>query len=61
MAEQAGKSLLIISHRFSTVRRADHIIVLENGKIKEQGSHAELMATPSLYAEMFEKQAEGYR
>lgn len=59
---QAEKSIIIISHRFSTVRRADRIVVLEKGKILEQGSHAELMKrSAGLYREMFEKQAEGYR
>jgi ATP-binding cassette subfamily B protein len=59
---QAQKSTIIISHRFSTVRRADRIIVLEKGKIVEEGSHAELMKHENgLYKEMFEKQAEGYR
>jgi len=59
---QAQKSTIIISHRFSTVRRADRIIVLEKGKIVEEGSHTELMKhTSGLYKEMFEKQAEGYR
>ena len=59
---QSEKSTIIISHRFSTVRRADRIIVLEKGSIVEEGSHTELMKhTDGLYREMFEKQAEGYR
>ncbi len=59
---QAEKSAIIISHRFSTVRRADRIIVLDKGKILEEGSHTELMKhKDGLYREMFEKQAEGYR
>lgn len=59
---QAKKTAIIISHRFSTVRRADRIIVLEKGQILEEGSHAELMKNKNgLYREMFEKQAEGYR
>lgn len=59
---QAEKSAIIISHRFSTVRRADRIVVLEKGKILEEGSHAQLMKhKEGLYREMFEKQAEGYR
>jgi ATP-binding cassette subfamily B protein len=57
----AGKMAVIISHRFSTVRMADRIIVLLNGKVVEEGSHAELLARPGLYAELFSLQAEGYR
>jgi ATP-binding cassette subfamily B protein len=55
------KSALIVSHRFSTVRRASRIIVLEHGEIIEQGSHRELMKKNGLYHELFTKQAEGYR
>ena len=57
----AGKSAVLISHRFSTVRMADHILVLEHGKILEQGSHEELLAKGARYAELFELQAAGYR
>jgi len=57
----AGKSAVLISHRFSTVRMADLILVLENGKILEQGSHEELLAKGTRYAELFELQAAGYR
>jgi len=57
----AGKSAVLISHRFSTVRMADHILVLEHGKILEQGSHEQLLAKGSRYAELFELQAAGYR
>jgi ATP-binding cassette subfamily B protein len=56
-----GKMALLISHRFSTVRMADRIVVLENGNIAEQGSHAQLMALSARYAEMFELQAASYR
>ena len=56
-----GKTSIIISHRFSTVRMADRILVLENGKILELGSHEELMARPKLYAELFDLQAQGYK
>lgn len=55
------KTALIVSHRFSTVRRADRIVVLDKGTILEQGSHKELMARNGLYHELFSKQAEGYR
>ncbi len=57
----ADKTSLIISHRFSTVRRANKIIVLESGKITESGSHEELIAIDGTYKDMFDKQAEGYR
>ncbi|KKB79335.1 ABC transporter ATP-binding protein [Devosia limi DSM 17137] len=56
-----GKTAVIISHRFSTVRMADRIIVLDGGKIIEAGSHAELLALHGHYAELFELQAAGYR
>jgi ATP-binding cassette subfamily B protein len=56
-----GRMAVIISHRFSTVRMADRIIVLENGTVVEEGSHAELVAKGGLYAELFALQAEGYR
>jgi ATP-binding cassette, subfamily B, bacterial len=55
------KTALIVSHRFSTVRRADRIVVLDAGKILEQGNHAELIKQKGLYHELFTKQAEGYR
>jgi ATP-binding cassette subfamily B protein len=57
----AGKSAVLISHRFSTVRMADLILVLEHGKILEQGSHGELLSKGTRYAELFELQAAGYR
>ena len=57
----AGKMALFISHRFSTVRSADRIIVLENGKIAEEGSHDQLARLGGRYAEMFEMQASSYR
>jgi ATP-binding cassette subfamily B protein len=57
----AGKMALFISHRFSTVRMADRIMVLENGRIAEQGSHQQLVALDGRYAAMFEMQAASYR
>ena len=56
-----GKMTLLISHRFSTVRMADRIVVLENGKIVEEGKHDRLVAMGGRYAEMFEMQASSYR
>lgn len=56
-----GKIALLISHRFSTVRMADRIAVLENGQLTELGSHAELLARNGTYARLFLMQAEGYR
>jgi ABC-type multidrug transport system fused ATPase/permease subunit len=52
---------ILISHRFSTVRMADHIVVLAEGRVAEAGSHAELMAREGLYARLFSLQAAGYR
>ena len=57
----ANRISIIISHRFSTVRRADHIIVLEKSKIMEQGSHEELLELGGQYATLFMLQAEGYQ
>lgn len=57
----AGKMAVLISHRFSTVRMADRILVLESGRIAEQGSHEQLVALGGKYAELFELQAAGYR
>jgi ATP-binding cassette subfamily B protein len=56
-----GKMALLISHRFSTVRMADRILVLENGRITEEGPHDELLRSGGHYAEMFELQATSYR
>lgn len=56
-----SKMALFISHRFSTVRMAERIIVLENGRISEEGSHDRLLARGGTYAEMFELQASSYR
>jgi len=56
-----GTTAVLISHRFSTVRMADRIVVLADGKVEEQGTHTELMANGGRYAELFELQAAGYR
>ena len=56
-----GRMAVLISHRFSTVRMADRILVLQGGELCEQGSHDELVALGGLYAELFQLQAAGYR
>jgi ATP-binding cassette, subfamily B, bacterial len=57
----AGRMAVVISHRFSTVRMADRIVVLGEGRVVEEGTHEELLAREGLYAELFEMQAAGYR
>jgi ATP-binding cassette subfamily B protein len=56
-----GKTALFISHRFSTVRMADRVVVLQDGKISEDGSHNELASLGGRYAEMLEMQSVHYR
>jgi ATP-binding cassette subfamily B protein len=56
-----GKSAILISHRFSTVRMADRIVVLKNGQIEEIGSHNDLMAMQGYYSDLFSKQAACYQ
>lgn len=56
-----GKTSIIISHRFSTVRMADRILVLQNGQVLEIGTHEALLENPKLYSELFKLQAAGYQ
>jgi ATP-binding cassette subfamily B protein len=56
-----GRTALLISHRFSTVRMADRIIVLDGGRVVEEGTHEDLVAAGGLYGELFDMQAQGYR
>lgn len=56
-----GRMTLLISHRFSSVRNADHIVVLSQGRVLERGNHASLVAAGGRYAELFDLQARGYR
>ena len=56
-----GRLAVLISHRFSTVRMADRILVLQGGELADQGTHEELVARGGLYAELFSLQAAGYR
>ncbi len=55
-----GKTTILISHRFSTVRMADRILVIDDGQLVESGPHAELLAKDGLYAKLFHMQAQGY-
>jgi ATP-binding cassette subfamily B protein len=60
-ARRAGSITILVSHRFSTVRAADLIVVLDGGRIREVGSHEHLLAAHGLYAELFDLQARAYR
>jgi ATP-binding cassette, subfamily B, bacterial len=60
-AARSGAVTVLISHRFSTVRMADLVVVLDGGRVLEVGSHAQLMAAGGRYAELFTLQAAGYR
>jgi ATP-binding cassette subfamily B protein len=57
----AGRMAILISHRFSTVRMADRIIVLSNGSVEDEGTHQELVERGGLYEELFRMQAAGYK
>jgi ATP-binding cassette, subfamily B, bacterial len=59
--ESRGTVTLLVSHRFSTVRMADLIVVIDGGRVREQGSHAELMSQHGLYAELYNLQSMAYR
>jgi ATP-binding cassette subfamily B protein len=56
-----GRIAILISHRFSTVRMADQIVVIENGRVIERGSHDQLMQLNGHYSHLFSLQAKGYR
>jgi hypothetical protein len=56
-----GRMAVLVSHRFSTVRMADRILVLKGGELVEQGTHEALVALGGLYSELFQLQAAGYR
>ena len=56
-----GRTTIVISHRFPTVRMADRILVLEAGRVVEDGSHAQLLAAGRRYAQLFSLQAAGYQ
>ena len=55
-----GRTSILISHRFPTVRRADHIVVLDRGEVRERGTHEELVASGGVYAQLFQLQRDGY-
>jgi ATP-binding cassette subfamily B protein len=60
-AAETGGVTVLVSHRFSTVRMADLIVVIDDGRVIEVGSHQELLAADGRYAELFEVQARAYR
>lgn len=60
-AERNGAVTVLVSHRFSTVRMADLVVVLEDGRVRERGTHEQLVAAGGRYAELYELQASAYR
>jgi ATP-binding cassette, subfamily B, bacterial len=60
-AIRRGAVTVLVAHRFTTVRMADHIVVLDGGRVTEQGSHAELMAAGGEYATLYRLQERAYR
>jgi ATP-binding cassette subfamily B protein len=60
-SREKGETIILITHRMSSVRNAEHIIVIDQGVVVEQGDHEALMKKDGLYAEMFAKQAKGYK
>lgn len=60
MENSQEQAVILISHRLSTTKDADRILLLENGRIAQSGTHSELMAQGGLYAEMWRVQAEKY-
>src|SRR5699024_3101877 len=61
LARETGAVTVLVSHRFSTVRLADLIVVVAGGRVAEVGSHTELLARGGRYAELFDLQAKAYR
>jgi ATP-binding cassette, subfamily B, bacterial len=61
LARRSGAITVLVSHRFSTVRNADLIVVLDHGRIVESGDHADLIGAGGIYAELYELQARAYR
>ena len=57
----SGRTIIIISHRLSTTKMADRIILIQGGKVAEDGSHSELIGRDGIYAKMFEMQSRRYR
>ena len=60
-ASETGAATVLVSHRFSTARMAELIVVLDDGRVVESGNHRELMASDGLYAELFRLQERAYR